>query len=345
MNNPIDSASNERALATVRTVAGIVPIEGADAIELAKILGWQCVIKKGDMHPGDMAVYFEVDSFLPEDSRFEFLRRTSFRVTEFMGRGFRIKTMKMRGEISQGLLLSLSLFPEIPADIETGADVTRLLGVRKWYVPEVQTGAGTIIGAKPYGIPTTDELRIQSVPELIDALHGNPYAITTKMDGTSCTAFWKEDDFGCTSRNYAIKEETDTLYWAPERIYHLHDKLKSLGKNIAIQGELCGPGIQKNKLRLPSYEWFVFDIVNLDTREYFGFKEMAELCEKLELKAVPAEEEGDLFSYTLEEMLERAKGKYASGLDKEGIVVRSKSMKPRISFKTLNNDALLKEKD
>jgi len=345
MNNPIDAAATERALATIRAIAGIVPIEGADAIELAKVLGWQCVIKKGEMQPGDRAVYFEVDSFLPEDPRYEFLRRTSFRETEFMGRGFRIKTMKMRGELSQGLLLSLGMFPEIPGDMETGADVTQLLGVKKWYVPEVQTAGGTMIGNKPYCIPTTDEVRIQSAPDLLDILRGKPYAITTKMDGTSCTAFWKDGDFGCTSRNYRIKEDAEALYWAPDRVYRLRDKLSSYGVNIAIQGELCGPGIQKNKLRLPGYEWFVFDIVNLDTMQYYDAAEMIKICDDLGLKTVPVETEGDSFEYSLEELLDKAKGKYASGLDKEGIVVRSRDMKPRISFKALNNDALLKERD
>ena len=345
MYNPIDSASNERPLATVRTISDIAPIEGADAIELAKILGWQCVVKKGEMQPGDKVVYFEVDSFLPEDPRFEFLRRTSFRETEFMGRGFRIKTMKMRGEISQGLLLSINAFPEIPEGIEIGADVTQALGVKKWYVPEVQTGSGTMIGTKPYGIPTTDEPRMQSSPDLIDIMRGGPYAITTKMDGTSCSAYWKDGDFGCTSRNYNIKEDPDTLYWAPERLYNLREKLAALGLNIAIQGELCGPGVQKNRIRLPGYEWFVFDMVDLNTREYYDSGEMTRLCDQLGLKPVPIEEEGDSFAYTLEDLLEKAKGKYASGLDKEGIVVRSKERKPRISFKVLNNDALLKERE
>ena len=348
--NPIDYASSDRSLATIQTISAIAPIEGADAIELAKVLGWQCVSKKGEFKPGDKAVYFEVDSFLPEDARYEFLRKSSFRKTDLMGTGFRIKTIKLRGQLSQGLLLPLGQFPEIETDIEIGADVTELLGVKKWYVPEVQTSTGVMIGDKPYNIPTTDEIRIQSAPDLIDKIKGQYFYITTKMDGTSCTAYWKNGHFGCTSRNNDVKESADALYWAPEQKYGLREKLSALGKNIAIQGELCGPGIQKNKLKLKDYKWYIFDIVDLDTLEYYSYPDLQAFCGRLNLDMAPVEcaeghPEQFRFDYSLANLLELAKGKYESGADKEGIVVRSIGMKPRISFKVLNNDALLKEKD
>ena len=341
----IDYASNERVLATIQSVSAIEPIEGADAIELARILGWQCVVKKSEFKPGDKAVYFEVDSFLPEDPRYEYLRKSSFRKTDFMGAGFRIKTLKLRGQLSQGLLLPLNQFPEIETDIDAGADVTELLGVKKWYVPEVQTSAGAMLGDKPYSIPTTDEIRVQNVPELVEKLTGCQYYITTKMDGTSCTVYWMNGHFGCTSRNNDVKESVDALYWAPERIYNLRDKLNALGRNIALQGELCGPGIQKNKLRLRDYKWYVFDAVDLDTHNYYDQPQFIDLCNDLQLDIVPIEDCGDQFGYNLPSLLDLAKGKYKSGVDIEGIVVRSIGMGPRISFKVLNNDALLKEKD
>ena len=92
-----------RKLATIQKISEVKPIPGADFIELVVIKGWQCVAKKGEFKPEDSCVYFEVDSYLPIDERFEFLRKTSYRNNEFMGEGFRVKTVKFRGEISQGL--------------------------------------------------------------------------------------------------------------------------------------------------------------------------------------------------------------------------------------------------
>ena len=101
-----------RKLASVQVVTDILPIEGADRIELAKVLGWQCVTLKNEFKKGDLAVYFEVDSFLPVCDKFEFLRKTSYKKSNLMGEGFRLRTMKMRGEISQGLLQPISVLPE-----------------------------------------------------------------------------------------------------------------------------------------------------------------------------------------------------------------------------------------
>jgi RNA ligase (TIGR02306 family) len=285
-----------------------------------------------------------VDSFLPEQERYEFLRKSSFRDNEDNGRGFRIRTMKLRGQLSQGLILPADEFPEL-SGYSLGDDVTELLGVKKWYMPEVATGSGTSIGSRPYGIPASDEIRIQSATELLDALHGEPYYITTKMDGTSCIVYYIDGKIGCCSRNNEIKDEKEALYWAPVYKYGLKEKLAALGKDVVLTGELCGPGIQKNKLRLPGYEWYVFDWKDWDSGEYVPYTEMVKNCEALQVPCVPPEEVGDSFDYTLDELLQKARGKYPSGLDKEGIVVRHSMAPHKVSFKVLNNDALLKEKD
>ncbi|MBR6850023.1 MAG: 2'-5' RNA ligase, partial [Lachnospiraceae bacterium] len=102
-----------RKLASIQSVISVEPIEGADKIELAHVLGWQCVVNKGQMQAGDKAVYFEIDSFLPVRAEFEFLRSNSYRKTDLMGEGFRLRTMKFRGQVSQGLLLPITAFSEI----------------------------------------------------------------------------------------------------------------------------------------------------------------------------------------------------------------------------------------
>ena len=173
-----------RKLASIQRIWSIEPIEGADRIELAHVLGWQCVVNKGQFQPMDLAVYFEVDSFLPCVPEFEFLRSSSYRKTDIMGEGFRLRTMKFRGQISQGLLLPVSEFPVIPADAELGTDVAELLGVRKWEIEERITTGGTMIDTLPYDIPHTDETRVQAEPGLIREFAGLEYYISTKMDGS-----------------------------------------------------------------------------------------------------------------------------------------------------------------
>jgi RNA ligase (TIGR02306 family) len=223
--------------------------------------------------------------------------------------------------------------------------VTEKLGVKKWYIPEVAEAGGTIIGERPYGIPASDEIRIQSALELLGELEGKPYYITTKMDGTSAIVYYIDGKIGCCSRNKEIKDEEGALYWTPVYKYGLKEKLAKYGKNIVLTGELCGPGIQKNKLRLGGYEWYVFDVKDWDAGAYFPYDRALEICASLGVPAVPLEERGESFSYTLEELLEKAKGNYPSGLHKEGIVIRNTLSPKSVSFKALNNDALLKEKD
>ena len=340
-----------RKLAQVQQIAEIKPISGADAIELAQILGWQCVVKKSEFKPGDFCVYFEVDSFLPIEERYEFLRKNSYRKNELLGEGFRIKTMTLRGEISQGLVLPLGQFPNI-TNKEVGSDVTELLGVRKWELPEQAMSDGTAIGEKPYGIPTTDETRIQSAPELLAEFDGKPYYISTKMDGTSCTVYVKDGKVGVCGRNYEYKDDEKCSMWKWVHDRKLMDKLMKLGQNIAIQGEFCGAGIQKNRLKLQKPELFVFTILILgddNKTARVSLDEMRDFCKRLDLTTVPIEEEGDSFKYSLSELLERAKGKYASGMDKEGIVIRTvipgRLGYQALSFKVINNDFLKKEKD
>jgi len=333
-----------RSLVTVQRVKRISAIPDSDFLELAHIMGWQCVVKKGEFAEGSFGVYFEVDSFLPLDDRYEFLRTSSYRENTDNGVGFRIRTVKLRGQLSQGLLLPLENFPELK-NCGEGDDVTEKLNVKKWYIPETAAAGGIIIGERPYGIPASDEIRIQSALELLDELKGKHYYITTKMDGTSCIVYYIDGKIGCCSRNKEIKDEETALYWMPVYKYGLKEKLARLGKNIVLTGEIIGPGIQKNKLRLADTEWNVFDAYDRDANKYLSYDDLTALCNELELKTVPLEERGECFDYSLEQLLEKAKGKYPSGLDKEGIVVRHIHSPKAISFKVLNNDALLKERD
>lgn len=342
-----------RKLVTIQTVKELVQIKDADNIELAKVMGWQCIVKKGEFRVGDKAVYFEVDSYLPIEDKYEFLRASSYRKNPYIGEGFRIRTMKLRGELSQGLLLPLNIFTnkEELKKLNIGDNLTELLGVKKWIMPEIEGASGTVIGQKPFNIPTTDELRIQSSEIFLEKLKGKAYYIATKMDGTSCTMYHKDGKFGVTGRNDEFKDDGKNSFWEYAHKHGITEKLINYGKNIAIQGEFCGHGIQKNPLGLLEPKFFVFDIVDLDNNNrYYSFDELVTTVSKLGLDLVPVEEIGDSFDYTLEELLEKAKGKYDSGKHKEGIVIRPQipeyvlEVYSKLSFKVLNNDFLLKEK-
>ena len=343
-----------RKLASIQRIWKIEPIEGADRIELAYVLGWQCVVNKGQFQPMDIAVYFEIDSFLPIRDEFEFMRSSSYKKTDIMGEGFRLRTMRFRGQISQGLLLPVSQFPEIPKDADVGDDVTELLGVRKWEIEERATTGGTVIGTLPYDIPHTDETRVQEEPELIQAFAGLEYYISTKMDGSSHSIGIDENGFHVTGHNYEYKDDGSSSFYklvkAREYQAKMEDYMKVLGlKTLAIQGELCAPGIQQNRLRLTKPEWYVFTIRENGKR--VGLKRMLQICEALDITPVPIEEVGtDLPSKypTVEALLSRADGEYPNGGKKEGIVIRPTEpvlcplISASLSMKVVSNKYLLK---
>lgn len=337
-----------RKLVTIQEIIGLNEIPNADKIELARVMGWNAVVNKGEYHVGDKCVYFEVDSFLPISPEYEFLRKSSYVNNEYMGEGFRIKTMRLRGCLSQGLIMPITV-KEGLSDLEVGTDVTELMGVKKWELPEIMSSGGIAIGKKPFGIPTTDELRLQSNAALGEALKGKPYYITTKMDGTSMTVYHKDGMVGVCGRNDEYKDTPNNAYWKCAYSYDLPKKLKDNGFNIAIQGELCGHGIQKNRLKLMTPKFFVFDIIDLNTNERLGYEDICKYVKILGLDMVPVEEVGASFNYTLDELLVIADGKYDSGLPKEGIVIRplipeyNMDVGSKLSFKVLNNKFLLKE--
>lgn len=343
-----------RKLASIQRVWKIEPIEGADKIELAYVLGWTCVVNKGSFNPYDLGVYFEIDSFLPIRPEFEFLRSNSYRKTDIMGEGFRLKTMKFRGQLSQGLLLPVDMFPEIPKDTPLNADVTELLGVKKWEIEEKVTTGGTCIGNLPSSIPHSDEVRCQAEPLLIDEFKGLEYYISTKMDGSSHSVSWDEEGFHVTGHNYEYKDDGKCAFWDVVKQKCLKENLHQLMvnrslKSITVQGELCAPGIQQNRLRLTKPEWYVFTVM-VDGKRV-GLEEMLEVCKVLGLESVPIEEVGvDLPEKypTVEALLERADGEYPRGGKKEGIVIRPTEpvycplISASLSMKVVSNKYLLK---
>lgn len=256
-----------RHLATVETIAELAPIPDADAIERARVRGWDVVVKKGEFSVGDRCVYFEIDSMLDvADERFAFLAPRGVRTTE-AGRAWHVlKTAKLRGQYSQGLVLPLASFPEVSGSA-VGDDVTAALGITKWEPPVPASIAGEVRGPRPGWIPMTDEERIQNVPDILSV--AGDWVCTEKVDGTSMTVYVDPvtEDRGVCGRNWDLVESNGTL-WRLARELKLHELLTQTwpGSRAVVQGEVFGEGIQGNPLQVKGQRFALFT-VRVDGRE------------------------------------------------------------------------------
>jgi RNA ligase (TIGR02306 family) len=188
----------ERKLASIRKVTDIQEIVGADAIEVAVVGGWKVVTKKGEYEPGDLCVYCEIDSFLPIKEEFEFLRKSSYKK---MGdqEGFRLKTIKLRGQVSQGLILPMSVFGDFGWTAYEGLDVTERLGIVKYEPPIPAELAGKVKGPFPSFLHKTDEERVQNISVEYSAMcyrSEHKFYVTEKLDGSSATFYFRKGEFG-----------------------------------------------------------------------------------------------------------------------------------------------------
>ena len=349
----------ERKLATIRRIKEIKPIEGADAIELAVVNGWQVVVAKNVGHQvGDLVVYCEIDSFLPIEPEFEFLRKSSYKK---MGdqEGFRLRTIKLRGVLSQGLILPYSVIPiaqfATAAGLPEGMDVSEMLGIVKYEPPIPAHLAGKVKGSFPSFLRKTDEERIQNLEKeytewTLSSKH--QFYATEKLDGSSFTCYIKNGEFGVCSRNMDLLETEDNTFWTVARKLDLENKLRSFGKNICFQGEMVGSGIQGNHYSMKDQTVFFYNIFLVDEREYVGYDEFRNMLFDLDLACVP------VLSYpfnfpadsvvalpTVSALLRSAEGKSVLNdkVEREGLVIRS--MDRTISFKAISNKFLLGSKD
>ena len=353
----------ERNLATIRRIKEIKPIEGADAIELAVVNGWQVVVAKNAGHQvGDLVVYCEIDSFLPTEPEFEFLRKSSYKK---MGdqEGFRLRTIKLRGQVSQGLIIPLkdaySLYkrstPNLDMQWFEGLDVTEMIGIVKYEPPIPAHLAGKVKGSFPSFLRKTDEERIQNLEkEYIEWTLSSKHQFyaTEKLDGSSFTCYIKNGEFGVCSRNMDLLETEDNTFWAVARSLDLENKLKSLGKNICFQGEMVGSGIQGNHYNMKDQTVFFYNIFLIDEREYVGYDEFRNMLFDLDLACVPVlsypfnfPSDPETAIPTVSDLLRSSEGKSILNdkVEREGLVIRS--MDRTISFKAISNKFLLGSKD
>jgi len=336
---------SERKLASIQTILSLSPIVGADAILLAKVLGWELVVKKTEFQVGDRCVYFEIDSVLPIAQWNDHLRKEP-------NKPLRIKTIRLRGALSQGLAMPMSIIPT--EEYEVGQDVTELVGITK-YEPVVPAHlSGMAKGNFPAFLHKTDETRLQSEPRVLDEAISKGLVLvgTLKMDGTSFTAYRRDDEFGVCSRNLDLKETEGNVHWRMARKLKLEEILRSEPRNLCIQGEMAGPGIQGNRMGLKEIDLYLFNLFDIDTSKYVGYNELVEFGKKHNIKVVPIVGQKD-FGFgettTVGKMLEVAAAlNYDNNTPAEGIVWRcacetySEVLKGRMSFKTISSRFLLK---
>ncbi|KAJ1569359.1 hypothetical protein HK405_006215 [Cladochytrium tenue] len=415
------SSSPTRRLVTVRRVGAVSAIPGADRIELAEVDGWRLVVGRGEFSSGDPGLFFEIDCFLPaEDARWGFLAGANGRgfVEWRGGRGFRVRSVKMRGQVrvvlphgsreggdgdvlndlpvqvSQGLLMPLAKFPEIMSTVKSsmatmdgasgepeawiehaqGQSFEELLGVRKWEPDEATEGraggGGDVgeLGPFPAFLRRTQQDRCQNVTWVFARMQDAEFQESTKMDGSSMTAYRLRADsphlaslptsfvgasklpggarFGVCSRNVELLEEAagSGRYWEAALAARLPEVLDGETRDLAVQGELCGSGVQGNREGFPPgfLGFFVFAVFDIDAQRYMPPREAEELAARWGLRHVPLHGYRPLreIASNVAELLQRAEGKGINGKRREGIVL--KVADGSFGFKAISNSYLLK---
>lgn len=312
-------------LASIETIRNIRNHPNADSLDIAEVLGWQVVVKKGIHKEGDRVVFITIDTIVPKCEWSEFLADK-----EKPDKPIRIKNVKLRGEYSSGLVIPMIQFPLQFEGLDVGDDVTQILGIQK-YIKELPANlSGENEGEFPtHLISKTDEDNGLNDPEMVkQVLEQDPtITITQKLDGSSVTIVVENGEIKqVCSRNLSKKDTEKSTFWRCARML----KIPSDWSGV-IQGEMCGNGIQKNRLQLVDIKIFVFQIKV--GQAYMTYDMMEEFCKtQLECEVVPLIAKLDVASTIkiwdnpLQKLQELAdKQRYPSGQVGEGIVVRPSS--------------------
>lgn len=311
-------------LAFVGKIVDIQDIPNSDFISSATVIcgkggKWKGVIRKVDFSLGDPCVVYLPDAILPETNPASQIIKGHVRMRRF------------RGAPSEVLITPFSGQHQ-----DIGTDLTEALGVTKYFKSVPSNMQGNALGSFPSFIPKTDELNYQRHGDLVDVLHGKPYYVTEKADGSSTTAFKYEGRFGLCSRNWELAYAHNNGYWNVADKYKVQDKLPD---GYAIQWETCGPGIQKNRMGFTQLDGLMFSAYDIKAHKYLDMAEMIDLSKEMAFPRVKLLDFGSEFNKDTVELL--GEGKYqASGQEREGVVVRSQQNLIQdhspISFKVIN---------
>lgn len=321
-----------RKLATIEQVVKIQPALNSDNLQIVHIKGWQVITKINEFKLGDLCVYVEIDSILPDKPEFEFMRQ----------RKFHVKTIKLRGNISQGIVFPMSILKNMSSAYEIGQDVTEELNITKRETEIPIYLSGEVKGKFPTFLHRTDSERIQNIPEVLELYKDTNFYISEKLDGTSFTCYNYNGNFGVCSRNIELRETKENTYWAISRLLGLEIKLSN--KNLALQGELIGPGIQKNKYKLSKLELRLFRIYDIDNGKLFTLTEFTDFVYNNNLLSVPILGTGklsDLMIDSVEMCVALSAGQsMLNNIQREGLVFCAVN-NPLLNFKVINPEFLL----
>lgn len=367
---------SDRKLATVRRIDKIELIDNADAIEVAVVGGWKCVVKKGEFQSGDLVIYLEIDSFVPTELA-PFLSKGK-EPREFNGvKGERLRTIRLRGQISQGLILSIDSIKytkeEDQCNVFKGQgpvtdlmndliltigrkmaeeevlrfDLTEMLGIQKWEAPMNARLAGMAGGNFPSFIRKTDQERVQNMSkELKEYIErGLTFEVTEKLEGSSMTVYFKDGEFGVASRNINLKETEGNSFWNIARKLNLEELMRTNAENIALQGELIGPWIQGNIYKLTEHQFRLFDVFDIDAQEYLSAHNRYRAATYFNVEQSPVLNEELILDFTtIDDILSYAEGEsQLFKTEREGVVFKCIE-DPSISFKAISNRYLANEK-
>jgi len=364
----------ERQIAHIEIIESLSPISGADKIEKANVLGWECVVKKGEFAIGEKIIYVEVDSVMPEKPEFEFLK----------DRKYRVRTIKLKGQVSQGLVLPITEGNLHLYNKPIGYDVTEMLGITKYLSPsereeikkvEVNQNKLTKFMKRyswyrrlfltrkqkegfPYWVYKTDEERIQNIPHVLEQFKDKDVYVTEKIDYQSVTftgkmvantlpiigkILPKKYQFVVCSRNLTTNDR-NSLYWKVAKKYNIEQILRD-NPTLTIQGEQGDTNVQGNKYGIKEPRMWVFNIIDHENSYQFNYNEMSDFCWKYGLDTVPLWHVGKLseLGSTVHELVEFSKAKSVlADIQREGIVVRCiENGQKLLSFKVINPEFLL----
>lgn len=334
-----------RKMASIKRIAEIKPIPEADKICAYRVDGWWVVDTINKYQLNELVVYCEIDSWIPTTIA-PFLSKGR-EPREYNGvLGECLRTVKLKGQVSQGLLLPLeSTCSNIDSRLIEGLDVSIPLNIQKWEAPIPAQLAGEVRGMFPSFISKTDQERIQNLSGDFEVWKGKGYTweATEKLDGASMTVYYNNGDVGVCSRNLNLKQSEENSLWRVALTTGLIDKLTQYGKNIALQGELIGEGIQKNRYKLKGQKFFLFDVYDIDTGEYLSPFSRMQLVQVLQIDHVPViMSDMSLEGLFVPSVLGRAEGKSIlnNAAEREGLVF--KCNQAMLSFKAISNKFLLK---
>ena len=318
-------------LASIEQINTVEKHPNADRLDIATVVGkaWRCIVGRDSFKSGDKCVFICIDSEVPA-SLWPMATEREFE---------RVKTIRLRGQFSQGLILSV---PKDLKDEPIGADIGFMLGVRKYEKPEPSM-SGDLFPV--HLISKTDEMNLLSYPQLLDEMRMMLAKITIKADGSSGTFFY-DDRFHVCSRKLDLFEGARGFWGEIAEKYDLERKMSNM-ENIAVQGEVVGPSIQGNPMGLTERDFLVFGVKDLAQDEWVHGQLEKDIIDFLGMKSVEVVSSSCRIdeNTTINQMQEIANSvKYPNGEPAEGIVVRplypawSEFIGRQLSFKVINQN-------